>query len=216
MPALAKSSVGSSAGMSEDDGTRRCPRSSKNLRNRSRTSVDFMRTADHGRNVVGRKTTEAESLAHFPAALGQRTLAVPGPEPFEGPGERPALPLRQLRGDRRGNRLPAEPARLKIPLHSRPPVPSRLHAHDRASGRELVEPAFGLKAIRRFRRGLSGEAPLLEPATQFRPAAGPHRKQTDSPLIGALYGIGLGCPGRAPAGRLPTASRRRPEPAAGC
>src|SRR5436189_5033533 len=38
IPAFVKRSVGSSAGTSDDDGTRRCPRASKNDRNVSRTS----------------------------------------------------------------------------------------------------------------------------------------------------------------------------------
>jgi hypothetical protein len=42
MPALVKSSVGSSDGTSDDDATTRCPRASKNLRKEERMAAEFI------------------------------------------------------------------------------------------------------------------------------------------------------------------------------
>src|SRR6202008_3166579 len=88
IPALVKSSVGSSAGIREDEGTRRCPRSSKKRRNRSRTSVAFIPAPDDLRNFRLRKTAPRQSVEDAPPAERRSEARPRRPQLRERPPQR--------------------------------------------------------------------------------------------------------------------------------
>src|SRR4029453_7602425 len=145
IPALVKRSVGSSAGMRGDDGTRRCPRSSKKLRKRSRTSLDFIvrpETFDHLRNFLRREAPAGERVdrAAAPPPRGKRRK--PFPDPFERAGERSLLGFSITRGERGVDDVPREPAGRKLALDPPRSVSGRAQGHRRLRRPKLVGPAL--------------------------------------------------------------------------
>src|SRR5262249_57588869 len=112
MPAFVKRSVGSSAGINEDDGTRRWPRSSKKRRNRSLTSVDFIPAPDDLRNPVCRKTAPRQRVEDAPTPQWRREVCARLPQPLERATQGRVLPLRRPLGfERRRHPPPPHPPR---------------------------------------------------------------------------------------------------------
>src|SRR5262245_34893545 len=178
MPALVNRSVGSSAGISEEDGTRRCPRSSKNVRNRSLTSVDFIPAPDNLRNLLRRKSAAGQGVEHAAAPQRRRQVSARGPEPVEGPAQSLVFPLARpfgAEGSRDG--LPREPPHLQLPLDPRTPVTGAAAARGRARRRQVVQKALPFEGAQRFGDGLGREALLPEHAGQLGAAPGPDREE---------------------------------------
>src|SRR5215831_15167266 len=99
--------------MREDEGTRRCPRSSKKRRNRSRTSVAFIAAPDNLRNLLRRKTAPRQCVED--AAPSQRRCeARPrGPQLRERAAQGLVFPRgAALRLERSRDDLLREPANL--------------------------------------------------------------------------------------------------------
>src|SRR5262249_7179852 len=145
MPALAKRRVGSPAGMSEDEGTRRCPRFSKYSRNRSRISADvimiscFSRSPGRGlplpfhlrRNRRARETPPYQRVPDPPTPFlggepGARLLK-PCKQERQGFFFRAAVELRE--SSRRG--LPGKPARRELAGNADPAVSAGPGTHER-------------------------------------------------------------------------------------
>src|SRR5215471_14839513 len=117
MPAFVKRSVGSSAGINEDDGTRRWPRSSKKRRNRSLTSVDFIPAPDDLRNPIRRKTAAGQRIEDAPATQRRREMRARLPQSLERAPEGLVFPFgRALALEGRRDRVAREAARLQLPL----------------------------------------------------------------------------------------------------
>src|SRR5262252_5157588 len=139
MPAFVKSSVGSSAGISDEEGTRRCPRSSKKRRNRSLTSVDFIPAPDNLRNPIRRKTAAGQRIEDAPAPQRRREMRARLPQSLERAAQGLVFPLgRSLALEGRGDRVAREAARLQLALDAGPPVTCPAHPHRGSRGREVV------------------------------------------------------------------------------
>src|SRR5512132_3486121 len=166
MPALVKRSVGSSAGIRGDDGTRRCPRSSKKLRKRSRTSPDFIirpETFDHLRNPLRREAPAGERIDRAAAPRTRRKRREPFPRPFERAGERSLFGFPIPRGERGVDDVPREASGRELALDPPRSVSGRAQSHRRLRRPELVEPAFLREAVER-----AGNRPALEAAVGER------------------------------------------------
>src|SRR5512132_4019695 len=165
MPALVKSSVGSCAGSSDEEGTRRCPRSSKNFRNSSRTSVDFivvMRAFHDLRNSSGGETPPHERAPD----------PLPPPLPRGSGARRPELRKRAFEGlffprraglrERRRDRLGGEAPGGQLPLDPGATVAPALGADHGFGGAEVVEETLPAQPLDRFPRRRPGEPAFFE------------------------------------------------------
>src|SRR6266566_8656605 len=189
--------------MSDEEGTRRCPRSSKNFRNRSRTSVDFivvMRAFHDLRNSSGREAPPHERAPDpLPPPL-PRGSSTRGPELRKRAFEGLFFPRRVGLRQRRSDRLRREAASRELPLDSDTPVARALGADHGPRRPEIIEETPAREAVERLlRRGFRKAAPF-EVGGQFRAPARANRQETQRPVISRRRGIGMPCPGD-PAGR---------------
>src|SRR5215471_7088640 len=162
MPALVKSRVGSSAGMREDEGTRRWPRSSKYLRNLSRTWVDFIGAFHDLRNLVRRETPPKQRAPDPHAAFLERQARM---RPFE-PVKHSCQRFRFLGGssllENFRDRVPGEPANRELPFDAAAPVSARPAADGCPRCGKVVEPSFASESVERPGHRRAGIAARFE------------------------------------------------------
>src|SRR5436305_3833407 len=145
MPALVKRRVGSSAGIRDEEGTRRWPRSSKYFRNASRTSAElhvfFMGRFHHGRDGRGGETPPDERRADAPPAGERRQAGRFLPRALERAGEGRLFRLAGS-GERLCRRLLRKAEHRELLRDARAAVAGPAGANDGPCGREVVEPAL--------------------------------------------------------------------------
>ncbi len=213
--------------MSEDEGTRRWPRSSKELQE---ALADLSRFHDQPRMIVRnllRPENRGARARRTPAAAAAgREVRARLPEPRERAPRAPRLPApAALRRERAGDRLAREPARLELALDPGPPVarargcarPSAPPRGRRASPRASSASTRAPRGRSARSRARSRRARELAPRPRAPDAAGAGRARAAAPSAAPGRGGAVPCAGarrlRRAAREAGSRSRRATPPA---